>query len=105
MSSKSKSLASTNNLSGKQKWNEQRRLWTSNKSNTKSNTKCNTRTTVVASNNTTTTTTKRVPTNKPFNYDQTIDDIINQEPFAIALPLPLLIDTLVDLWEADGLFD
>ena len=101
MSSKSKSLASTNNLSGKQKWNEQRRLWTSNKSNTKSNT----RTTVVASNNTTTTTTKRVPINKPFNYDQTIDDIIINKPFAIALPLPLLIDTLVDLWEADGLFD
>jgi hypothetical protein len=40
-----------------------------------------------------------------FDYDQVIDDIVNKRTFERALPLPLLVDTLVDLWEADGLFE
>jgi hypothetical protein len=46
-----------------------------------------------------------VPLDRTFDYDATIGAIINETPFASPIPLPLLVDALVDLWESDGLFE
>ena len=37
--------------------------------------------------------------------DVVLDKILNKERFDKPLPLPMLIDIMVDLWEADGLFE
>ena len=46
-----------------------------------------------------------VPLDRNFDYDSLIGAIINETPFASPIPLPLLVDTLVDLWESDGVFE
>jgi hypothetical protein len=46
-----------------------------------------------------------VPLDRTFDYDATIGAIINETPFASPIPLPPLVDALVDLWESDGLFE
>lgn len=49
--------------------------------------------------------TSKVPTDHDFDYDEMIEKIINEDTFSNPVPLPLLVDTLVDLWENDGVFE
>jgi hypothetical protein len=76
------------------KWKEQRKQWTHG---------------ATAATTTTTTTSAasgRIPLIPTFDHEQIIEDIVNEIPFSAGpIPLPLLIDTLNDLWEADGLFE
>ena len=84
-------------LRGKQLWRVQRKQWTTASPNTCSTTS--------AASVSAPTSRNRIPLDRTFDYDQIIDDIVNEAPFAAAVPLPLLVDTLVDLWEGDGLFE
>lgn len=40
-----------------------------------------------------------------IDYDMLLDSIVNGTAFDEMVPLPLLVDVMNDLWEADGLFE
>ena len=40
-----------------------------------------------------------------IDHDALLDSIVNRTEFEEYVPLPVLVDVLNDLWEADGLFE
>ena len=88
-------------MTGLQRWHKKRSLWTESTNHTDD---LHHHSSDENEEDDVSTKTCRMPLLQ-FDYDQVIDDIVNNRKFDGAIPLPLLVDTLVDLWEADGLFE